>query len=275
MPAANAPWGLRRPPWATTPLLLTLFGRLRLLYRPAPDGDYQPVEGIGGPSREILAYLAAHPDGARRRVIIDAVWPDDGAPPRQRDNRFYAAVSVLRRSLAAATNGAIDDVFDRENQRWRLRRDLITVDLWQVDEALDARRHATTTADELAAILPLAAAYTGHLTEDIAGAWAEPHREHLRRQVSDALASITATVGEDNPQRLQLLETLRRLDPYNEGLYVQLATTQTRLGRHDAIAATYHQLLTALAEIGERPTPDADRIFQAMMRPGPPDARSA
>ncbi|ORT98534.1 hypothetical protein UK99_01505 [Frankia casuarinae] len=270
-PATSAP----RPPQAATPLLLTLFGRLQLRYRATPDGDYQPVDGIGGPSQEILAYLAAHPDGAQRRTIIDAVWPDDGKLPRQRDNRFYAAISQLRRGLAAATGGTIDDVFDHDDRRWRLRRDLITVDLWQVDEALDARRRATTTADELAAIIPLAATYTGHLSDDIAGTWAETHRESLRRQVSDALASITAAVGEDNPQRLELLETLRRLDPYNEGLYLQIARTQTHLGHHDAVEATYRQLVLALAEIGERPTPGTDRFFQATMRPGPPGTRSA
>ncbi|CUU61171.1 LysM domain-containing protein [Parafrankia irregularis] len=267
--------GPLRPPRAATPLLLTLFGRLQLRYRAAPDGDYQPVDGIGGPSREILAYLAAHPDGAERRTIIDAVWPDDGKLPRQRDNRFYAAISQLRRSLAAATGGTIDDVFDHDDRRWRLRRDLFTVDLWQVDEALDARRRATTTTDELAAILPLAATYTGHLADDIAGTWAETHRESLRRQVSDALASITAAVGEENPRRLELLETLRRLDPYSEGLYVQIARAQARLGLHDAVEATYRQLVVALAELGERPTPDADRLFQAARRPGPPGTRSA
>ncbi|WP_264764111.1 AfsR/SARP family transcriptional regulator, partial [Frankia gtarii] len=273
--AASAPQGLQRPPQAATPLLLTLFGRLQLLYRAAPDGDHQAVTGIGGPGREILAYLAAHPDGARRRVIIDAVWPEDGKSLRLRDNRFYAAISQLRRTLVAATGGAIDDVFDHDDRRWRLRRDLFTVDLWQVDEALDARRRATTTADELAAILPLAATYTGHLSDDIAGAWAETHRENLRRQISDALVSITATVGEDNPQRLELLETLRRLDPYNEQLYVQIAATQARLGQHDAIASTYRHLVAALAEVGERPTSNTDRVFQAVMRPGPPGARSA
>ncbi|ABW12017.1 response regulator receiver and SARP domain protein [Parafrankia sp. EAN1pec] len=274
-PAASTPRGLQRLPRATTPLLLTLFGRLQLLYRTTPDGGYQVVDGIGGPSREILAYLAAHPDGARRPVIIDAVWPDDGKPQRQRDNRFYAAISQLRRTLVATTGGAIDDVFDHDDQRWRLRRELITVDLWQVGEALNARRRATTTAGELAAILPLAATYTGHLSDDIAGAWAEPHRENLRRHVADALASITAAVGEDNPQRLELLEMLRRLDPYNEQLYLQIAATQARLGRHGAVAATYRQLVAALAEVGEHPTADTDRVFQAVMRPGPPGARSA
>ncbi|WP_264765353.1 AfsR/SARP family transcriptional regulator, partial [Frankia gtarii] len=274
-PATSTPRGLERTPQAATPLLLTLFGRLQLLYRAAPDGEYQAVEGIGGPSREILAYLAAHPDGASRRILIDAVWPEDGKSLRLRDNRFYAAISQLRRTLVAATDGAIDDVFDHDDRRWRLRRDLLTVDLWQVDEALDARRRATTSADELAAILPLAAIYTGHLSDDIAGAWIETHRENLRRQVSDALVSITATVGEDSAQRLELLEMLRGLDCYNEQLYLQIARTQARLGEHHVIEATYRQLVAALAEVGERPTPDTDRVFQALMRPGPPGARSA
>nr|MDT0666890.1 hypothetical protein [Micromonospora sp. DSM 115978] len=152
---------------------------------------------------------------AQRRVVIDAVWPDDGKSPRLRDNRFYAAVSQLRRSLVAATGGAVDDVFDHDDRRWRLRRDLVSVDLWQVDEALDARRRAPSTAEELAAVLPIAASYTGPLSDDIAGGWAEAHRESLRRQVCDALAGITATVGEGNPRRLELLDTLRSRVPLN------------------------------------------------------------
>ncbi|MCM3883137.1 BTAD domain-containing putative transcriptional regulator [Frankia sp. R82] len=271
-PPADPPVEPQRPPRATTPLLLTLLGRLQLLHRPEPDGDYQTVDGIGTKGRAILAYLAAHPDGTSRTAIIDALWPDDGKPQRQRENRFYAAISQLRRIVAAASGM---DVLTQQDGRWQLRHDLLTVDLWQAQAALDAHRQATSTTDQLAALLPLTTLYTGHLTDDLTDAWAETHREHLRRSVADALASTTSTIQDDSPQRLQLLETLRRLDPYNEQLHLDLAHAQTRLGQHHAAAATYHHLITALAEIGERPTSDTQNAFQKLAQSAPPSTQSA
>jgi DNA-binding SARP family transcriptional activator len=252
-----------------------VFGTLRLLYRPTPDGDYQVVGGVGPKAREIVAYLALHPDGVRRDTIIAALWPGDSESRRRLDNRFYAALSQLRRTLRTATAGAISDIVEQHDGRYHLRRDLLTVDIWQVQDALEQRRRAASTADRFAAILPVAATYTGHLSDDLTGAWAEPHREQLRRQVSDALASLTASIGEDNPQRLELLESLRRLDPYNEELYQQIARTQARLGQHDAVEHTYALLLASLADIDQQPSPDTTRVFRALQRPGPRDVRSA
>ncbi len=262
-------------PAVTTPLLLTLFGRWQLFYRPMPDSDFQAVEGIGIKGREIVAYLAAHSGWVHRDTLIEAVWPDDGEPRHRIDNRFYAALSPLRRALRTATGGAIDDLFEQDDGRWRLRADLLTVDLWQIQDALAARRRATTTAQEIVAILPLTGLYTGHLAKDLTGTWAEAHREHLRRQVTDALTSIIASVGEDTPQRLDLLDTLRRLDPTNEQLYCQIARTQAHLGQHDAIPVTYGQLVDALADLDQQPSVDTDRLFQQLMQRGPRDSRSA
>ncbi|KPM50268.1 histidine kinase [Frankia sp. R43] len=274
VPAAAVPATSPHRPEVTTPLRLTLFGRWQLSYQPTSDSDTQTVEGIGIKGRELVAYLAAHGGWVRRDTLIEAVWPDDGEPRHRIDNRFYAALSPLRRALRRATGGAIDDLFEQDAGRWRLRADLLTVDLWQVQDALDARRRATTTAEEIAALLPLTGLYTGHLAKDLTGTWAEAHREHLRRQVTDALTSILAAVGEDTPERLDLLDTLRRLDPTNEQLYCQIARTQARLGRHDAIAVTYDHLVEALADLDQQPTTDTERLFQELMR-GPRDSRSA
>ncbi|MBL7487777.1 LysM peptidoglycan-binding domain-containing protein [Frankia sp. AgB1.9] len=264
-----------RVPIPAAPLLLTLFGPLRLAYRSEPDSGYQTVGGIGIKGRELLAYLAAYREGARRDTIIGALWPEDGEPRKRSDNRFYAALVPLRRAIVAATNGSIDDVFEHVDDRWWLRRDLLTVDLWQVQDALTARRHATTTADALAAVLPMAALYTGHFVEDLSGIWFEAHRENLRRQVTDTLTSLTAAVGQDNSDRLDLLEALRHLDPHDEGLYIEIARSQALLGQHAAVADTYRRLCAALAELGERPAAGTDRAFQALTRPGPRGARSA
>ncbi|KLL10569.1 MULTISPECIES: BTAD domain-containing putative transcriptional regulator [Protofrankia] len=267
-----------RPPPATTPLLLTVLGPLRLLYRPTADADYQPIDGVGPKAREILAYLALHPDGVRRDTLVTALWPDDGESSRRRlDNRFYAALSQLRRALRTATTDTIDDIVVHHDGRYHLHRDLLSVDLWQLQDALAQRHHATTAADRFAALLPITATYTGHLSDDLTGAWAEPHREHLRRQVADALASLTATIGEDNPQRLELLEVLRQLDPYNEQLYRQIARAQARLGHPDAVSRTYALLTACLADIDQQPTTDTTAFFHALQRqqPDPRNTRSA
>ncbi|MEX5713474.1 BTAD domain-containing putative transcriptional regulator, partial [Parafrankia sp. FMc6] len=273
-PAVAVPAASPRAPEVTTPLLLTLFGRWQLSYRPTPDSEPHTVEGIGIKGRELVAYLAAHTGWVRRDTLIEAVWPDDGEPRHRIDNRFYAALSPLRRALRRATDGAIDDLFEQNEGRWRLRTDLLTVDLWQIQDALEARRRATTTAQEIAAILPLTGLYTGHLATDLTGTWAEPPREHLRRQVTDALTSILASLSEATPEHLDLLDTLRRLDPTNEQIYCQIARTQAHLGHHDALTVTYGQLADALADLDQRPSADTDRLFQELMR-GPQNSRSA
>ncbi|MCL9759312.1 bacterial transcriptional activator domain-containing protein [Frankia sp. AiPa1] len=267
-----APSGPQSPPTTATPLLLTLLDRLQLQYQAEPDRGYQPVDGIGAKGREILAYLSIHPDGASRTAIIDALWPDDGKPQRQRDNRFYAAISQLRRTLTAAANL---DVLTQQNSRWQLRRDLLTVDLWQARDALVAYRQATTTTDRATAVLRLTAVYTGNLADELAGAWAESHREHLRREAVDALASITTSLADADPRRLQFLDLLRRHDPYNEQPYLQIAQTQSLLGQHDAVAATHRQLVAALAELGEQPTPETERRLRTLSTPSSPGAQTA
>ncbi|WP_322751741.1 MULTISPECIES: AfsR/SARP family transcriptional regulator, partial [unclassified Frankia] len=263
------------PPAASTPLILTVLGSLRLRYRPTPDSDYQLVEGMGPKAREMLAYLALHPAGMSRDAIVAAIWPDAGDTRRRLDNRFYAALSRLRRAVHTVTAGAVPDIVEQDDGDYRLRRDLVTVDLWEVQDALDQRRRAATEADRFAAIVPIAATYAGHLSDDLAGAWAEPYRENLRRQVADALASLTASIGEDTPQRLELLETLRRLDPYNEQLYAQIARAQARLGHQDAIGHTYALLVACLDDIDQQPSPDVVAVFRALRQPDPRDVRSA
>ncbi|MDT8912279.1 hypothetical protein [Amycolatopsis sp. PS_44_ISF1] len=58
--------------------------------------------------RELLVFLALHPDGASREALVAALWAT--SPPERITNAMNASLSRLRRSLAAVTSGALSDL---------------------------------------------------------------------------------------------------------------------------------------------------------------------
>jgi DNA-binding SARP family transcriptional activator len=265
----------QRPPpggAAAAPFAFTVLGALRLAHRPAGRDRHVPVRGVTRKGREVLAYLAVHPDGARREAITAALWPAVG-DERRLANRLHAALSQTRAAVRAATGGALGGVTESAEGRYRLRADLVAVDLWQVRAALDRHRCAAGDDERRAALLRLPELYTGELAEELTGRWASGPRETIHLDVVDALEALVRVLDDDLPRRLAVLERLRVLDPHNEGVYRDIARTQVRLGRRDAVARTFSLLTAALAEIEERPSPDTAAFFDALRRPGATDRR--
>ena len=259
--APAAPRPVHPAAWlaSTAPFALTLLGGQRFLRRDADTGRYEPIRGVGPKAREILAYLALHPDGASRDALAAAIWRD--GDDRRLANRLYAALSQIRRSIRAATDDPDIELVDHDGTLYRLRRELIRVDLWDVQDALARRR-----AGDPNAVSDLATAYTGHIALDISGQWMQPYREQLRREVLDTLTDLARTSGAPDTVRLNLLEHLRELDPLAEEIYLQIASLQAHLGRHDAVPRTLSLLTGALKEVGETPSPATLAHFAALTR---------
>lgn len=88
--------------------------------------------------------------------------------------------------------------------------------------------------------------------------WIETAREAIRRDAIDAVAALAHALVEHDPQRtLDLLEIARTFDPHNELIYRDIMRLQERLGQLDAIPRTLTLLTTRLAEVDDRPTPQA------------------
>ncbi|WP_235922131.1 BTAD domain-containing putative transcriptional regulator [Lentzea tibetensis] len=241
---------------AAVPVRLAVLGRPRVYWRPHPGAE-QDVTGAFQPRlRELLMFLGLHPDGATRESLIGALWAD--SPPEKTTSALNTALSRLRGTLSKATDGALADIVVAGQGSFRLDPTVVDVDYWQFDRAVARRRAATTPHDRTDAYRDIVNSYTGPLADGMSTDWIESAREAIRRDTLDAVAALArALVDDDLEQTLDLLELARAFDPHNELLYRDIMRLQERLGRPDAIPRTLTLLTTRLAEVDDRPTPEA------------------
>ncbi|MCX2948973.1 BTAD domain-containing putative transcriptional regulator [Lentzea sp. NEAU-D7] len=233
--------------------------QLRLLGVPAlhwPDTEHDVTAAIQPRLRELVVFLAVHPEGTTREALVNALWPANTSD--KTNNALNTALSRLRNAMAKATRGTITDIAIVGGGRYRLDPDLVEVDYWHLDRAITARRSASTAQERIDAYREVVNLYTGPLAEGIESEWLEPVREAVRRDVIDAAAALAHALREVDPeQTLELLERARTFDPHNELLYRDIMRLQGRLGRLEAIPRTLALLTSKLAEIDDEPSPEA------------------
>ncbi|WP_436788885.1 LysM peptidoglycan-binding domain-containing protein [Yinghuangia sp. YIM S10712] len=246
---------------------LKVLGPLHLTY--TRDGDAVDLTGFLAPKqREILAYLALHPDGVRRQTLSAALWPT--APTARPSNVFHATLSQLRQAIRGATGNEVHDVTSHRDGRYAVDGELVAVDLWDIWDDLTTWRGAADDEERGAVVERLANRYRGNLVEDMTAEWLDAPREELRRDVLDALSAHARGIIDSAPvQALALLERARPLDPYNESLYRSIAQVQARLGLMDHITRTLALLTTALAEIDEQPSQETIALCDDLRRRHP------
>ncbi|QDY06819.1 hypothetical protein FJK98_06235 [Micromonospora sp. HM134] len=207
----------QEPPRLSTtprqPLHLRVLGDPQLLI----DGEPLTIRRSAG--LQVLVYLAIHPDGADTAQLTDAIWP--GLPRHSLTGRLYTAVSDLRSTIRTESDLP---VIDHSDDRYRLNRAYVDVDLWQLHAAIhQAAATLTTTAWQI-----VLDAYPAELATTRTWPWLDPHREATRRRVLDLCAALAAK--EPDPHRaLQLLQDAARIDPYNAELHRQVSCAVTEL----------------------------------------------
>jgi hypothetical protein len=157
-----------------TPLELTVLGRLHL-YHHHTRGRADLIDALAPKQREILVHLALYPNGARRETLTTAIWPD--APGDRPYNSFHATLSQLRRALRKATNDAITDLAANHDGHYSLDRNLLTVDLWQLQDALHHYRHISPQQQRLDALNRVATLYQGDLADGLTAEWLDAPRK--------------------------------------------------------------------------------------------------
>jgi len=246
------------------PLVVRVLGRLHLALR-GDEGERELSGALTPKQRELLVYLALHPQGVRREVLNEAVWPDS-RPPRPY-NSFHNTLSMLRRALTDATDGLITNLVLNDDGRYQLNDELVGIDYWQLQHALQAPR--PPDAEAQAQLHDAVELYQGDLAEDLLVSWIEPFREATRRDVLDALGALIRAHGDSDPETmLTLLERTRKLDRYNEGVYRDIIRTQARLDQYAAIPRTLALLTTTLDEIGQHPSADTLNLADFLQRRG-------
>ena len=268
IPDTDATETVDLPPASRPPLELRILGPVSLTWtaplEPA-SGASGRVEIIGLLSprlRELLVLLGLHPDGISRDRVADTLWP--GAPPDRPHNNLATSLSRLRTGLAKATRGEVSEVVLAVGDQLRLDPGVLRVDYRDFTDADTARRDATTDETRADALRHMSILYRGELADGLHAEWLEAPREAIRRDAIDAASRLArALVATDPQQTLDLLETARARDPYNEQLYRDIMRVQRRLGHVDAIERTLALLATRLGELDEEPGRETVEIAAA------------
>ncbi|WP_328452067.1 hypothetical protein [Amycolatopsis sp. NBC_00438] len=262
----NQPATREEPPVGTKQprLFLRVLGQVQLAVRDE-TGDHELGGAFTPKQREVLVFLALHPQGVRREVLNEAVWPDS-RPPRPY-NSFHNTLSTLRRALADATDGQPGNLVLNEDGRYRLSDELLDLDFWQLRRVLQAQRPPDEHGN--AGLRDAVELYRGDLAEDLLAQWIEPFRESVRRDVLDALGALIRADGDISPETaLVLLERARKFDQYNEGVYRDIIRMQARLGQYAAIPRTVALLTTTLAEIDQQVSAETLNLADFLQRRG-------
>lgn len=242
-----------------TPVTITVLGPLQIHWRPhSSDPDSTPLDitaAFPPRQRELLVFLALHPDGVHRDAVAATLWADN--PPDRPTNALNTALSRLRGALSTATAGALSDLTVLREGRYQLNPAVVDVDYGHFATAIAARRAAISNEERIAALRRVVDGYRGRLAEGMDTEWIDAVREATARDAIDAVAALSRAMVDTDPEyTLNLLETARAFDPHNELLYRDIMRLQERLGRLDAIARTLTLLTTRLAEIDEQPAPE-------------------
>jgi DNA-binding SARP family transcriptional activator len=223
-------------------------------------------------ARELLAFLAVHPDGATADQVGEALWP--GAPPGHGTAQRNIAVRKLRDMLRTATGQHEAMFITLAADRYRLDPALFDVDIWRFQQALLEARNARGEDAQLAAWRDAVAAYHGPLADGAGYDWAEPYAEQARRRALDAWTRIAEiTAPRDPEQALAALETALGHDPYNEFVYQKVMRQQAAAGRPDAVRRTLSLLEARLGELGITPGPQTRALAASLLgapSPHPP-----
>src|SRR5206468_1607336 len=150
---------------ATPAARLVLYGppHLSLDARPLPASAWRTQRAF-----QMLAYLALHPRGVGRDVLLDRFWPGRQAAAGRRN--LHPTLSYVRSVLPRTAEAPIL----RESDRYRLNPAYpITCDAWDVDQAVEQARHARDPRARRAALDRAVSLASGRFLEGFYADWAD------------------------------------------------------------------------------------------------------
>ncbi len=194
--------------------------RFRLLGRVILQVAGLPIHFTRSTALPLLTYLALHPGICVSEAICPALWPQ--LPANATKDRLYATLTSIRKGTAPL------QVVMRDRDGYRINREQVTVDLWQLHNA--ALQADTSPADDRAAAWRrVTDLYTGTLAEGWGYGWLDPHREAARRIALDAYTAL-ADGQPGTREAAELLRAALRLDPVNDYLRTRLQSATPTIG---------------------------------------------
>ncbi|MGH2703691.1 MAG: BTAD domain-containing putative transcriptional regulator [Actinomycetota bacterium] len=217
-------------------------------------------KGLRAQSRELLAYLVAHPPGVVRDRILNQIWPELDAEAANVE--FDRTVYYLRRRVGSKKSRHIE----RIRGVYRLNFEFWWTDVAAFESLL---RAATAGPEDAMSLLSSALhLYSGPFCDDCYYAWLEPIRHRYRSQFVKASARLANLLVEfEQPdEALAALDRGIEVDPVNEDLYRRAMAIEGRLGRRRALYARLQRLEAVLQdELDVDPDEETAALFRKLM----------
>jgi DNA-binding SARP family transcriptional activator len=203
---------------------------------------------------QILTYLAVEPDGATSDQLMAALWPE--VRPRYARGRFHTTMSELRGLLGDAGHS---DTIQRTGERYHLNPDRVTVDLWDLNAAIERASTALDPAAHIVNLRTVIGLYTGTIADGYSWLWLAPYREATRRQLLDAHVALADTEA-DPKTALAHIQDAITIDLYNEDVYQRAMRLHAKLGSTDGVRRTLRALSERLTELEIRVSPQTQQL---------------
>lgn len=238
----TTPQTLDARPASEPALSISLLGPLRI------DGTDRPPKRV--PTRELIAYLALHPQGASRDELTEALWPSQD--PKKTRPRLWESASDAR--------AALGDAWIVEGERYRLDREKARIDLDQLDRLL-----AESEPKALEAALKL---WRGEPLQGSDYNWADGHIHRLSATLIGLLERAGNARLEHGDARgaLELAEKAIALDQFHEASWRLALQADYALGLRESITRRYDDLAHALDEqLGLQPTRETRVMYRQLL----------
>lgn len=210
-------------------------------------------------SRELLAWLVAHPEGAPRERILEDLWP--GEEPSRGQNLFDIAGSLLRAKVRTDNRHRY---VERIGDNYRLEADAWRVDVWEFDRLVSDGMRPTDPSRAIDLLTKVVTVYQGEFCADCYYPWAEPTRERLRASYVRACARL-AELLEKESRHEEALEVLERgvgADQFCEDLWRRAMLVEVAMGRSAAALERYKRIASLLErELEVEPDPESRRLY--------------
>lgn len=219
-------------------------------------------------SKEILAYLVAHPQGVTKERIVEAIWPE--CDPPEGEAAFLRRVSELRQYVRGHHDSR--GYVLREGETYRLEPDTWWIDAVAMERLVDEAARCSDPARAEAMLRDAIALYRGEFCADCYYSWLEPARERYRAHLLRGLALLGDILEErgEHTEALSVVDRAIEIDPLCEDLWRRAMTIEATRGRRAVALRRYRRLEAILEqEIDVDPDPETQALAKQLQASRP------
>jgi ATP/maltotriose-dependent transcriptional regulator MalT/DNA-binding SARP family transcriptional activator len=240
--------------------------RLLLFGPPQLQVNGQPVSASVWRAQRafhLLIYLALHPRGTSRDVLLEMFWPGRQMAAGRRN--FHPTLSYIRSVLPDTGEPPIL----RTAEFYRLNPEYpLSCDAWELDRTLEDARRGASARERRGALERAAALAGGPFLEGLYGDWADELQARTRDRVERLLldlGGLCARAG-DFDAAVGHYRRAAELDEFREATRLSVMECLIRIGNRRAALAEYDKLKALLrSELQVEPLPETDEAVRRLL----------